>query len=397
MAERILILGAGVYQVPLIAAARQRGLKTVVASRPGPYPGLELAHRFLPVDIADQEEILMAARQLGVVAVATAGADAGLPALGRVVDELGLPGPGSEAARRSASKAAMKTAFREAGVPTARFGVFADEGQARQFVAQLGFPLMIKPTDSSGSRGVLRVDDETAFGPAWREAAAHSRCGELILEQHLTGLEYGAQAVVRGEVVEAVFIHADTVTEGSPSTPVGHAMPADLPTGQAGRTEDVVRAAVAALGLRDCVANVDLMLAEGGPQVIEIGGRMGATGIPEMISLYTGWNIYDHVLDLALGQAGPLPAAVGRPNAVTLLRSDVTGTVAALEVPAWVSGHERLVKLSWDVQPGDQVRAFRVGPDRVGQLQASGSTALKAVRLAEEMRAAIRIVVQERP
>jgi len=395
MTERILILGAGVYQVPLITAASRRGLETVVASRPGPYPGCALADTFLPLDIAEAEACLDAARQYGITAVATTGADAGLPTLGRIVDALDLPGPGLAATELSTDKVRMKQAFQRTGVPSASFGVFTAVAPARDYAAELGYPVMVKPPDSSGSRGVIRVDDPTGLVAAWREAATHSRSGAIIVERFLAGHEYGAQAVVHGDRVAAIFSHDDTVAGTRLSTPVGHAMPIDLSPRLIARTEEVVAGAVAALGLRDCVANVDLMLVDDEPHVIEIGARAGATGIPEMINLFTGWNLYDHVLDLALGSAGPVPAAAGAANAVTLLRTDRTGTVLSLTVPPAVRNHPDLVALQWDVAPGDQVRAFRVGPDRLGLLQARGRTMRAARDAAEALRAQIRIMVKE--
>ncbi len=395
MADRILILGAGVYQVPLIIAARRRGLATLVASFPGAYPGIALADTFVPVDISDQEGILAVARDNGIVAVATAGADAGLPALGRLVDELGLSGPDEAAACRSTNKAKMKDSFQAGGVPSARFGSFKEQSSAREFAEDLGYPVMVKPADSSGSRGVIRVESSGTFAKAWAEARSHCRGDLVIVEQFLVGREYGAQAIVHGSHVVATFIHDDTLTTGFLSTPVGHSMPSSLTAAEIRKTELVVAKAVTVMGLSDCVANVDLMLTEDGPQVIEIGGRMGATGIAEMINLYTGWDIYDHVLDLALGQVRPLPKSKNRPNAVTLLRSDCSGTVLSLDVPREIRNNSNLVDLQWDVAPGDVCRTFKVGPDRLGQLQVTGKTAVEASQLAEKLRSGIKIKVQE--
>ncbi len=383
------------YQVPLIEAAQRRGLEAIVASCRGQYPGIDLADTFVPVDIADPAGILTIAKEFKVRAVATAGADAGLRSLGCVVDKLGLYGPDEKSAFRSANKASMKCAFRNNGVPTAPFEAFMKIASAHKFADELGYPIMVKTSDSSGSRGITRVDKSDDFTAAWQEAMAHCRNQTIVVEKYLVGHEYGAQAVIHGDHVEAIFIHEDTVTPGPVSTPVGHAMPTTLTAADITRTERVITDAIAAMNLRDCVANVDLMLTDEGPQVIEIGGRMGATGIPEMINLYTGWDIYDHVLDLSLGAARPLPALSSQPNAVTLLRSDRSGMITSLEVPEEIRNHPLLVDLQWDINPGGTVRAFKVGPDRVGQLQVKANTAVKATHLAETLRMGLKIKVQE--
>ena len=116
MAEpRILILGAGVYQAPLIRRAREMGHETVVLSTPGPWPGVALADTFLPVDITDPEAVVAAAREQEIGGVVTAGTDHGLPALGTVVDVLGLPGPGARAAADSRDKIADEGGLRTNG------------------------------------------------------------------------------------------------------------------------------------------------------------------------------------------------------------------------------------------------------------------------------------------
>jgi biotin carboxylase len=246
---------------------------------------------------------------------------------------------------------------------------------------------MVKAPDASGSRGVHRVDGEAGFEPAWASALATSRSGRVIVEKHLAGVEFGAQAVVHGDRLVGVYVHNDTVTDGVQPTPVGHSMPSALSAEHQGAVAAVLEGAVAALGIRDCVANADLMLAGDEVMLIEMGARMGATGIPEVIAVHEGVDIYAHVLGLALGDHGSLAAAAARPNAVRLLASPRSGRVVAVDVPSTVAGHDDLIAVHWDVAPGDEVRAFRVGPDRIGHVQAVGRSAEAADALVTRMAA----------
>jgi len=370
------------------------GCRTIVLSTPGRHPGIALADVFLPVDITDPAAVLAAARDHGVTAVATAGTDHGLPALGAVVDALGLPGPGAAAARASRDKLLAKKALEAAGVPCARGEAAPDPGAARACAERLGYPVVVKPAASSGSRGVTVVTGPGGVASAW-EAARAAAPGTVLVEERLTGREFGAQAVVHGKRVVAVVPHRDTVTTEGPPTPIGHALPWDRPPTEAGRTAEVVERAVAALGLRDCLANVDLMMTAGGPRVLELAGRVGATGIPEMIAHHHGWDVYGHLVGLALGEHPALPAVAGRPNAVLLVRSARSGRVKSLEVPADIANHPDLVDLRWDVGIGDPVRAFAVGPDRIGHLQAAGPDARTCERTAATFHRRLVIEVEE--
>jgi biotin carboxylase len=387
----VLILGGGVYQVPLIRRARQFDLETIVVTPAGPYPGIGLGDHHWNLDTTDAEGVLNAARRYPIDAVATTGTDVCLPVLGRLVDELGLHGPSARSARMSADKTLMKRAFEKHGVATARFEIVESFSDARDATRRLGFPLVVKASDSSGSRGVTRVDSAAELEPAWSRACAVSRNGLIVIERCLEGVEFGAQAFVRGDEVVAVFAHNDTVTPPPFQTPIGHSMPASLTAAQLANLDEVVRRAVRALGIRDAVCNVDLMFAEGAIQVLEIGARMGATCLPENVAVFTGLDVYGHLLQLALGRAPDVEATRAQPNASLLLHSDTSGTVQDVFVPEALSAHPSVVELQVDVARGDRVKAFEVGPDRIGHLVVKGDTAAEAEALLRELAATIRV------
>jgi biotin carboxylase len=394
MKKRIMILGAGVYQVPLIKKAKEMGFETLVVSIAGNYPGISLADRFLEIDTTDVEKVVGAAKEHEILAVLTTGTDVCVPTIGAVVDALGLHGTGYDAACRSMDKVLMKQSFMKHSVPTAAFKMFMDSAEALRFANALGYPVMVKATDSSGSRGITKVNSEAEFSFAWERAYAVSRSKEIIVEQFLDGVEFGAQAFVHGDKVVAVFPHGDTVTPAPYFSPIGHSMPTQLTDDQQQKSAEVIEKAVQALGLRDCVSNVDLMLVDGEPKIIELGARMGATCLPENISIYAGIDAYEHLIRLALGDYLEIEVTARQANACMLLRSDESGTVAALNVPDAVMNHPDLVDLHWDVAVGDEVRAFKVGPDRIGHVIVKSETAEQGERLVEKLVSQIRIEIR---
>ena len=118
-----MILGAGVYQLPLISAAQSRGFCAIVVSRKGDYPGIQIADKFLEIDTTDSKSILDSAREYSICGIATSGSDVCIPSVGLVVDSLGLSGSGFESSLKSMNKKAMKQAFLSFDVPTPRFGI----------------------------------------------------------------------------------------------------------------------------------------------------------------------------------------------------------------------------------------------------------------------------------
>ena len=383
--RRLLVLGGGVYQVPLIRRAREMGLETIVVTPQGPYPGINLGHHHWDFDTTDETGILAAARDFGIDAVVTTGTDVCLPALGRLVDELGLCGPSAAAARKSADKTLMKQAFREHGVPTADYEIVASIAAATRAACRIGFPLMVKASDSSGSRGVTKVDSPAFLEAAWQRALAVSRNQRILVEQYLNGVEFGAQAFVTGDKVVAVFPHNDTVTPPPFQTPVGHSMPLEFSPERTEELWSIVSRAVSALGIRNAVCNVDLMLADGRMNVLEIGARMGATCLPENVAVFAGFDVYEHLIRLALGESPEIKTTRNQPNAALLLRAQTSGIVREIRLPDEVAMHPAVVELGVDVKPGDRVRRFQVGPDRIGHIVVKGTDASDAERLATKL------------
>ncbi len=374
--KKIMILGAGIYQVPLIRAANDMQLHTLVVSRPGSYPGIALARRFLPIDTTDIRAVVGAAREHAVAAICTTGTDVCLPSLGAVVSELKLAGPDYEAACYSQDKIAMKRRFADHGVPTARFQPCGTLVEAHAAARDIGYPVMIKAPDSSGSRGISRVTHKEEMDAAWEIARKVSPKKNILVERFLRGEEFGAQAIVRDAAVTEIFFHNDTVTEPPRPTPIGHSIPCRLSALLQKKAEEAVLSAVQALGIRNSICNVDLIARDDDVFILELGARMGATCLPETIGIYAGFDPYRHLVEMALGLK---PLSTPRkdpvqPNASRLLISKRSGVLKRFDIPETVRNHPDLHRITLDAAPGDPVRAFVEGPDRIGDLMSSRYT-----------------------
>jgi biotin carboxylase len=286
----------------------------------------------------------------------------------------------------------MKQALLKHGVKTAR-GLVCDSPEDLPLVSEtVGFPLMCKAVDSSGSQGIFRVDRLEELHDAWEASKQASTSGHVLLEQFLDGLEYGAQAIVEGDRVKAVFLHNDQLTPLPDHTPVGHSIPCELNLKQQGRSKVEIADAIEALGIHDTISNVDMMLVGDTPYIIEIGARMGATCLPETVSIYGNFNAYDCVLSLALGEPISVPGKhTGPPNASRLLESPRDGIVREIRVPDALKKEPNLHRLAIYAKPGDRVRRFRVGPDRIGDVIVTGASVAEAEQLATALAAMVEI------
>lgn len=384
--KKILILGAGIYQVPLIRTAKRLGIYTIVASIPGNYPGFELADKVYYENTTDVEAILEIARREQIDGIITTGTDVAVITIGEVCDQLGLTGLSAHSAQIATDKLKMKTCYEKFGVRTARFRrISFDDGNYAEKIGQLTLPVMFKSVDSSGSRGIIKVSDPSEFEAAKAEVLANTRSDYFIVEEFLEGEEFGAQAFVRGGQVQFILPHGDYVFKGDTGVPIGHFAPYDLTPEIVEDAREQLRLAIRAMELDNCAINADFILCGGKTYVLEIGGRSGATCLAELVSIYYGYDYYEKILQTALGEEADFRPADGSdpdscqgvPNASMLLMSDRDGHILSQSYDD--PGDPDIVSVQFDHQPGDPVHKFRVGPHRIGHVITKGETLDDAV------------------
>ncbi|MDR1903520.1 MAG: ATP-grasp domain-containing protein [Treponema sp.] len=273
---RILILGAGIMQGPLIRIAKEMGLETVVVDGDPNAPCVSLADHFEPIDLKDKDGIEALARTLqaggGLSGVMTAGTDFS-STVAWVAERLGLPGIPYEVSLDASDKERMRRRFREAGVPSPKFLVVKDfEGKAPPKLP-FPFPVVVKPVDNMGSRGCRRVDNPADLITALPDALKFSRSGRVIVEEYMDGPEFSVDAIVyQGEITICGL--ADRHIFFPPYfIEMGHTMP----TYGSPNTEkilNVFKEGIKALGITNGAAKGDIKLSSGGPMIGEIAARL---------------------------------------------------------------------------------------------------------------------------
>lgn len=396
--KKILILGAGIYQVPLIKTARKLGVYSIVVSIPGNYPGFALADKVYYENTTDWQKVLEIAREEKIDGIVTAGTDVAVITIGKVCDAMGLPGLSEQAAIVATDKMQMKTVYEEYGVRTARFRkVYFDNDDFAADIAGLTLPLMFKSVDSSGSRGIVKVSSPDEFMSAREYVKANTRSPYFIVEEFIAGEEFGAQAFVRNGKVEFILPHGDYVFTGDTGVPVGHFAPYDLAPEVIEDAEDQLRQAIKAMKLDNCAINADFILRDGKTYVLEIGGRSGATCLAELTAIYYDFDYYEKILQTALGEdvdftPGPAAAKGGVPNASKLLISDRDGHIVSQTDSN--PDDPDIVEVQFDYKPGDEVHKFKVGPHRIGHVITKGRTLDDAIRKLDEAMSRVEIVVE---
>lgn len=367
--KKVLVLGAGRGQIGLIESGRKRGYRVEVATIPGNYPGLKFADEIHIVDIKDAEAISNLAGRIKADAVISAGTDTALPAMGLACEKNGLFGPTYEAAVTSSEKSLMKEAFEKGGVRTARHIVVRSEEEAEAVGEKLALPLIVKAVDLQGSKGINVVFEQNGLKDAYRSTMKETGMDHCIIEEYIDGYEVSATAMVSNGEIIFVLPTGDVRYGENGESPIGHYIPLDCDEDILKKIDEQVRLAIRAIGLDNCAVNADLMVKDGNVYVIELTGRLGGNSIPEITAEYYQIDIYDLILDIALGDFD----AVGRydfrdrENRICygqMLISEREGVLGGTDIKA------EGVDIRFFLNKGDKVNIFRGPNDCVGQVVA---------------------------
>lgn len=398
MEKKLMVLGAGFPQKNLIEAAKQLGYKTVVASIPGNYPGFEVADEISYADITKPEEVLKAAVDFKIDGIATCCIDLGIRSLGYVCEKLGLVGLTADAADRCNNKQLMKRAFRDHNVNTAPFFEVKNAEEIAEAMKSLQYPVVLKAVDLQGSNGVYICRNEEDLNEAYAAVKDLSKVDYFVLEEYISGVELGAQAFVyKGEIL-FILPHGDNTYMSHTAIPVGHYVPLDLTEEQEKSVISECEKAIRSLGLDNCAVNIDLIMRDGKVYLLELTGRVGATCLPELVSIYYGLDYYKMIVLLAMGEDPVEFFKKGEhkkvANASRMLFSPKSGTVKKITIPEEFLKSEDIYDLSLIIEEGDQVNEFTTAKDRIGQLIVKGSSYDACERKIQEVIAGIDLDIQ---
>lgn len=377
MNKRILIVGAGFGQLPAFESSEKLGLEIITVDKNPDALGMKLADYAYPIDIIDKERILEIALKHNVNGVLTMQSDLPVPTIGYINDHLNLKGVSYKTASVCSNKIETRKILKEKKCAQPDFIIVDNYNDAFSAAKKIGFPCIIKAPDSSGSRGVTKVKNTEEVQNAVDEAFKYSRINEIIVEEYIDGLEFGAQTFSVNGKCEIVLLHSDIISSPPYMIPIGHSFPFDLINDEdKKRAIEDIKNAVISLGIENGPANVDLILDKTNNRIkiIEIGARIGATCLPELVNYHTGidWveqtilNTLDENIDLEIKQNIPVTAFI--------IEANKDGILTSYEFPERLIKSSDLLEYEITAKIGEEVNILRKGTDRIGKVIYKGNT-----------------------
>lgn len=373
--KKVLIIGGGQAQLDLIKTSKKMGIFTIVVGIDGNYPGYEIADKVYTVDIADKEKILEIARTESIDGICMACSDFGLQTLGYVCDTLQLKGLTEQSAVSSANKLIMKRRLRDADIYTSSFVLISKESNINDEIRELNFPLMVKAVDLQGSKGIYKCNTTKEVSVACSKTFELSKEDYCIVEEFIDGVEFGAQAFISDGEIIFIQPHGDLVwRHNDTSIPIGHYMPyAEADYELQYRITETVENAIKAMGYDNCAVNVDLILKNDIPYVIELTGRAGANFLPEVTGTYLGIDYYKMILLNALNMHPKEYFNINRHKERSFVMSRQLFSLKRGHVTDIAITTNQNIKISSIfIKNGDEVHEFNNSSDCIGKVLCIG-------------------------
>ena len=300
--KKIAIIGASYLQAPLIEKAKQLGLETHVFAWAANDVGERIADYFYPISIVEKEEILSKCVEIGVDGVCTIASDLAVITVNYVADKMVLIGNSLDCTLKSTNKHEMRNCFEMNGDPSPKSKRVSSVDDLNGI--ELSYPVIVKPLDRSGSRGITKLESEDSLEEAIKVAKEQGFEDAALVEEFVEGQEYSVEYIsFKGKHQFLALTYK--YTTGAPHfIETGHLEPAPIDEDKLSEIKRVTEHALDSLGIKYGASHTEIKINKDGIiKIIEIGGRMGGDFIGStLVKLTTGVDFVEQVIRVSLGE-----------------------------------------------------------------------------------------------
>ena len=372
--KKLLLLGGARYLLPVIKTAHALGLYVITCD----YLPDNYAHRYADayynVSIIDKEAVLQLAKELAVDGIMSFACDPGVETMAYVCEKLGLPCVGSyEAVLTLQDKVRFRDFLRKNGfnVPHARG--FSACAEFLENAAEFHFPVIVKPADSAGSKGVTRLDSTQDAAQAIERALAYSKTKRFIVEEFIEKQGDSSDCdcfSVNGKMVFVSFSNQKFDPQAiNPYTPAGYTWPPQMPAQAQAYLAAELDRVCKLLGLGSSVYNVETRVGKDGKAyIMEMSPRGGGNRLSEMMRYVAHTDLIEQAILAALGEPCKIEAMPHYEGYwyEYILHAETAGVFVEVQIDEALQ--DNVVEKDLWVCPGDSVNAFTGANQTIGTL-----------------------------
>ena len=299
--KKVIIIGANEFQYKIIDKVNKLGYETHVFAWEEGAIAKDIATVFYPISITDKEKILEEAKEIKPDAVISIASDLAMPTVNYIAEKLGLVGNSLLSTELMTNKFKMRKRLSENNLPCPWYQLISGCNDLK--IDKLDFPLIVKPIDRSGSRGVTKVSSPNELKSAIDLAKDVSFLDVVLIEKYIGGSEYSIETISQAGKHQILQI-TEKFTTGEPNyIELGHLQPARISKKIQQNIEKVIIDSLTALEFENGASHAEIKVDNDQIFIIEIGGRMGGDFIgSDMVEISTGIDFLKLVLDVSLGK-----------------------------------------------------------------------------------------------
>lgn len=374
MQKKLMLLGGIRYLLPVIKAAYEQGYYVITAD----YRPDNIAHKYsdeyVNVSIIDKESVLKAAKEKQIDGIMSFGVDPGVVSASYVQNQMGLPSFGpfeSVEILQNKDKFRAFMAEHDFNVPKAKG--YSDLKEALSDQDEFDYPIIVKPVDSAGSKGVTRVDDRSQLKKAVEYAFDKSLSGRIIIEDYIEkqGCSSDTDSFSVDGKLKFVSFNSQRfdVNASNPYTPAAYSWPSTFTKEQEEYLTSEIQRLITLLGMKTNIYNIETRIGtDGKPYIMELTPRGGGNRLCEMLYYATGVDMITAMTRYIVGDS--VPKVEQKPYnghwAEVILHADKDGVFDHLEIAKDLPA--KVVEEDLWVSKGDKVNAFQGANDAIGTL-----------------------------
>ena len=385
--KKLLVLAAGILQVPVIKKAKEMGYYVIAADGDANAVGLKYADKAVIANITDEITMLKLAHAEKIDGVIHPCSEVSMTVMGYINDSLGLCGISKDMANRATNKHLMRVAFEEFGAPSPQSYCTMDANDAWYlFCEKFDSNGILKPSRNSGSRGIAKIERgicKDEFIRLYNRAFNESKDKQVLIEQFIEGPEFSVEIIVWNSVVHVLAV-TDKKTTGSPYlVELGHNQPSVFPKEIIEIVQTAAVSGVKALNIDNCACHAELKVENGKAYIIEIGARLGGDFISTALTyLSTGIDMVAAAIDIALGKKPCLNVEGDKHGVCIRYFCPKPGILTSIE-NVEVLNNEYIYESEIYCKIGDSIKEVKSSLDRSGHVIVIDENSQKAIARAD--------------
>ena len=398
--KKILMLGGSMQQIPAIQAAKAKGLYTITCDYLPENPGHKYADVYYNVSTTDKEAVLELARQLDIDGIVAYASDPAAPAAAYVSEKLGVPGNPYESVEILTHKDLFREFLSKNGFNTPLAGGYNSLEEVLADIGRFRMPVMVKPVDSSGSKGVVKVEDISQVASAVEEAMLYSRSKRIVVEEFIQKKGYqisGDGFSIDGKLVFTSYGNELYSGNGTREyVALGEFWPLLISEDLQKKVNDELQKLITALGMKTSAYNIEVILDNNDDvYILELGPRNGGSYIPQLIQYATGVDLVDYTIRAAIGEdCSDLCMA---PTVGFYSNYMIYSTHPGKYKEIWFDKSfedKNLLEVHCTYMPGDEVHAYQNTSHSLGTILFRADSLEEMLKITENMESHYRVIVE---